>query len=217
MLHDVPAISQMLHDEFPEILIVVDAISAATTLPIHFCDLHIDALVLASQKAFMLPPGLSMVFCSDRYWERAQTVSPTSLYFDLKKERASQSKGNAAWTPPLHLILGLQHVLDLFQKEGWNNVYARHSVCSEYSHGQFQELGFTPVTEQHRPPGLSGAFPPESVDADVIRSELFKASGFRIAGGQDSWKGKVLRIGHMGVVSPEDLARCFEALKRVVR
>ncbi|MCB0321366.1 MAG: alanine--glyoxylate aminotransferase family protein [Bdellovibrionales bacterium] len=218
ILHDAPAIIHFIRSTYPDVFIILDAISAATTLPIDLSVLKVDALVLASQKAFMLPPGLSMIFCSERYWERADAIQTPSLYFDLTIERKSQIKGDSAWTPTLHLILGLQHVLQLFQKEGWTNVYERHFQCSEFCHAEFERLGIPAVTNSHRPTSLSGGFSPVSYeDADVLRSKMYRSSGIRIAGGQDAWKGKVLRVGHMGIISPTDLKQCFIALEEAMR
>ncbi len=216
VLHDVPAISRMIRDEFPEVLFIVDAISAATTLPIYLDELHIDALVLASQKAFMLPPGLSMVFLSDRYWKKAEELSPTSHYFNLKKERNSQAKGNAAWTPAMSIVFGLNEVLQIFETERWPEVFARHQACSDFCYERMNELGLTPINRNRRSPSVSGGFTKDGLDADEVRSSLYSSHNIRIAGGQDNWKGKVLRVGHMGVITPSDLERCLSALQTAI-
>lgn len=216
VMHDVPAIAKFLQEEFPEILVLVDAISAATTTEISLSDWHYDALVLASQKAFMLPPGLSMLFLSNRYWEKAENVTPKSLYFDLKHERKSQAKENAAWTPVTTVIAGLREALALFEEEGWSNVYARHLACKEFCLEQIAKLDMIPVHKTHGSTSVTGCFLASGYDVEGLRSELYKRSGFRIAGGQDHWKGKVLRFGHMGIIAPEDLARCFSSLAEVM-
>ncbi|MCB0328200.1 MAG: alanine--glyoxylate aminotransferase family protein [Bdellovibrionales bacterium] len=217
VLHDVPAIAEMMRGEFPGVLVLIDAISAATTLEMPLDSMHWDAVVFASQKAFMLPPGFSMVHLSERFWAAAEKISPGTMYFDLTLERKSQAKGDAAWTPVTTLLLGLKEALTIFQEEGWKNVYQRHAACRERCFEWFEKLGIQPVNADHGSPSVTGGcFTDGKVDAEQLRGSLAKEYGFRIAGGQDHWKGKVLRFGHMGIIAPEDLDRCFAALQKLL-
>jgi aspartate aminotransferase-like enzyme len=49
-------------------LFLVDGVTAVGVVPLLLDDWGIDALVTGSQKALMLPPGLSFVAFSDRAW-----------------------------------------------------------------------------------------------------------------------------------------------------
>lgn len=215
VLHDVPAIASLLKEEFPNMLFLVDAISAATALPIDQQKLGIDALVLASQKAFMLPPGLSMISLSERYWAHAENVNPASLYFNFHLERKSQLKGQSAWTPALTLVYGLLEVMKHLETEGYEASYSRHQKAAERCRTGLTQCGFTLVTN-HPSPTVTGAYPPAGLKADALRSKLLSESGIRIAGGQGLWKGKVIRIGHMGMISEHDIDYCLAQLKEVL-
>ncbi|MCI5064368.1 aminotransferase class V-fold PLP-dependent enzyme [bacterium] len=222
VLHDIPRISELLREEFPEVLFFIDAISAATTVPLSLQELHWDGIVLASQKAFMLPPGLSMLFLSERFWNARASLAPRTLYFDLTRERDAQEKGNGAWTPASSLILGLREALHLFSEEGWSEVSDRHAACRDEALRRITALGFSLVpavarSSAYGAPGVSGALLDDTFpDAEQLRAELFSETKIRIAGGQDHWKGQLLRFGHMGVVHPADLTRCFDHLEQVL-
>jgi aspartate aminotransferase-like enzyme len=56
--------------------------------------------------------------------------------------------------------------------------------------------------------------PPSSsnVDADSLRVEIRKRFGIRLAGGQEKWKGKIVRVGHMGFVDPFEIVNVITAI-----
>jgi aspartate aminotransferase-like enzyme len=215
--HNVPEITAAIRERFPHIILIIDAISSATTVKWNLQEHHWDAVITASQKAFMLPPGLTMLFLSDRYWNSCEGVLPRTLYFRLAHEKVAQDNGGASWTPTISIIAGLRAALALFEEEGWENVYARHRACREEAMHWFTKLGFSPINEQHGAHGVTGARPPASLNADSLRATLASDFHIRIAGGQGQWKGEVVRVGHMGVVSPRDVKRCFSCIQEIIR
>ena len=65
-LHPVAKACAFVRQRWPTMLTIVDAISVFGTLPISVQATRSDVLIVASQKALMLPPGLSMLFLSER-------------------------------------------------------------------------------------------------------------------------------------------------------
>ena len=72
----------------------------------------IDVLIGGSQKAVMMPPGLSYLAISQRAWDRMEATYNPRYYFDLRKERKNAAKGESAYTPPVALIAALGAALD---------------------------------------------------------------------------------------------------------
>ncbi|NBW39557.1 alanine--glyoxylate aminotransferase family protein [bacterium] len=214
--HDVTSISQSIKERFPHIILIIDAISSAATVKWDLNAQHWDAVITASQKSFMVPPGLTMLFLSPKYWDSSADIKPRTLYFDLKNEYRQQTSGNAAWTPAISLIAGLKAALSLFEREGWENVYTRHKNCRNRALFWFSELGFSPINVSHGAHSVSGARPPLSINAEKLRSTLKSRFQIQVAGGQDEWKGEVVRIGHMGIISSEDIDRCFLCIQQVI-
>jgi aspartate aminotransferase-like enzyme len=218
--HDLNSVSEKLRLLAPDTLFIVDAISSAGTLPLSAQALGIDLLVIGSQKALMLPPGLAGIAASRRGWgaiqSRHDTEPPHSLYFDLLVERKSQEKGITAWTTAMNIVLGLEKVLSLIESEGRENVYRRHATASRACRAGLRALGFQLLAESHPSPGVTGGFPPEGVNADELRATLLKESGIRIAGGQDHLKGKIIRIGHMGSFAPSHIIGTISALEKAL-
>ncbi len=85
-----------------------------------------DIVVGASQKALGAAPGLALLACSERAWERMAAARAPRFYFDLRKARELGATGQTAWTPPVSIAFGLDAALARYQSEGARNVYARH-------------------------------------------------------------------------------------------
>ena len=78
-LYDLSRLSDACRDH--DVALVVDAISSFLTDPLSMRDLHIDILVLSSQKGLNLPPGLSFVVLSDRVLAK-NSFAPGGYYYD---------------------------------------------------------------------------------------------------------------------------------------
>ncbi len=105
--HDVQAVAQLLKDEASEALLVVDGITGLGTTMLDMDAWGIDALLGGSQKAVMIPPGLSYLALSERAWDRMEATYNPRYYFDLRKERKNAKNGESAYTPAVALIAAL--------------------------------------------------------------------------------------------------------------
>ena len=118
--HDVKAIAALLKGT--DTLLVVDGITGLGTTHFEVDNWGIDILIGGSQKAVMIPPGLAFLSVSERAWQRMETAKQPRYYFDLRKERKSQTKGESAFTPAVALICGLGAALDFIRKSGNGNL-----------------------------------------------------------------------------------------------
>src|SRR5207249_5297195 len=78
-----------LHDALP---IFVDAISGAGALRLETAAWGVDVVVVGSQKALALPPGLAFVSMSAKAWAAAASAKAPRFYFDLVRERKADRK-----------------------------------------------------------------------------------------------------------------------------
>jgi len=118
--HPIADIAKAVKNINPNINIVVDGITAVCVNEID--DSNIDVLIAGSQKAFMLPPGLSMLWLSEQAILSLDKKKPAH-YFDLSIELKNQKKNTTAFTPATTLIIGLNAILDVFLEKSMNNVY----------------------------------------------------------------------------------------------
>ncbi len=97
VFHPVPVIGQAF-SSYPDLLFVVDGITA---LGIHDLNMErdrIDVLLAGSQKALMCPPGLATVSMSARAMGKLHDEAST-FYLSLPRELKTQKKGATALLP----------------------------------------------------------------------------------------------------------------------
>ena len=97
--HDIEAIAKLLRSENSEALLIVDAITGLGTTHLDMDAWGIDVLIGGSQKAVMIPPGLSYLAVSPRAWDRMESTYNPRYYFDLRKIRRKKGKKKKT-TPP---------------------------------------------------------------------------------------------------------------------
>ncbi len=204
VLHPVEKIVREVKRLAPHILTLVDGISACATAPVPGDPSVVDIFIAGSQKALMLPPGLSVVALSARAWKAVEETPRRSLYFDFLLERKSLASGETSWTPASTLIVGLNAAIEMFREEGLEAMYKRHLTLSRMCHAGMRALGCELLAADAPCPSVTGFIPPQSIDADKLRTETRTNYGVRLAGGQGLFKGKIVRIGHMGFVDPFD-------------
>jgi aspartate aminotransferase-like enzyme len=212
VLHPVEEIVAAVKAHNPNILTIVDGISACATAPMPGTPETIDIYIAGSQKALMLPPGLSVVALSRHAWSAVEQTPKRTLYFDLALERASLTSGETSWTPASTLIVGLNAAIEMMREEGREAIVARHNLLSQITRRGLRALGCELLADEAPCPSVTGFFPPAGIDADTVRSEVRKRFGFRLAGGQGRFKGKIVRVGHMGWVDPFDCCAAVSAI-----
>src|ERR1700753_4196631 len=110
--HDVRRVAEILKQSVKNAVLVVDAITGLGTTHIDMDSWGVDVLIGGSQKAVMIPPGLSYLAVSDRAWDLMEISLNPRYYFDLRKERKNAAKGESAYTPAVALIAALGAALD---------------------------------------------------------------------------------------------------------
>ena len=212
--HDIEAFGKLVAPT--PALLIVDAISGLGVTPCRTDDWRIDLCVTGSQKALMLPPGLAFVSVSDKAWRRIeQEPSPRAFYFDLKKYRDGVKTGDTPFTPAHTLTRGLRASLKRLRAEGIENVWARHARTAAAARAGVTALGLELFAAQPVD-GLTVFKVPEGVDGEALLKKLEKHYGFKLAGGQDVLKGKIVRLGHMGYIDYFEVLGAIAALELVL-
>jgi aspartate aminotransferase-like enzyme len=214
VLHPVKEIAQLTRNG-P--LFLVDGVTAVGVVPVPVDDWGIDVLVTGSQKALMLPPGLGFIALSERAWKKTSQAKLPRFYFDLNLERKNQQKGSGAFTPAVSLIFGLRASLSMIEREGIQNVYARHARLSRATRAAATALGLKLLAPDSPSPAATGVYLPEGIDADHVLEYLRDKMNITLAEGQDQLKGKVIRIAHIGYMGAFDVITAIAALEMALR
>jgi len=181
---------------------------------------NIDIAITGSQKALAVPPGLAMVSVSPKAEERFMAKS-ASYYADLKAHLKSVRKSPAQtpYTPAVPLFFALQEALHMAKEEGFDARRARTAVQAEAVRSAASALDiqlFAKVNENsHYSNTVTAMKMPEGVTDDKLRGGM-KKHGVIVSGGQEQLKGKIFRIGTMGVCSTGDILRTIQTLELVL-
>jgi len=181
-------------------LLIADCITAAGALPLKTDEWGVDVVGCGSQKAFMLPPGLAVISVSEKAWKNIDAIDAPCFYLDLKAYRKSLAKDDTPYTGPVSLIRGLKVAVDAINAIGIEKVWSRVALLAKATRAAAEVLGMKVVSRQPSD-SVTGLFFPEGVD-DGFRTALQAKYGISVAGGQNEFKGKVMRISHLGYVDP---------------
>ena len=198
-------------------LLLVDGVTAVGVVSLPVDEWALDVLVTGSQKALMLPPGLGFIALSDRAWDKTKKAKLPRFYFDLNLERKNQQKGSGAFTPAVSLIFGVRASLQMMQREGLKNVYARHDRLCRATRAAATAMGLKLLAPDSPSPAATGIYLPVGIDADAVLEYLRDKLNITLAEGQDQLKGKAIRIAHIGYMGAFDVITAIAALEMALR
>ncbi len=227
--HCTPAIARLLRDSGHEALLVVDAITGLGTTHLDMDSWGVDVLIGGSQKAVMIPPGLSYLALSERAWDRMEATYNPRYYFDLRKERKNARNGESAYTPAVALIAGLGAALDWIAQqaatadnpagslaEGRRKLVDNAETIASMTRAAVLALGFTLFAPDAPSAAATAVLPPAGVDSGLIVKELKSRFGAIITNGQGEMKGQIFRIAHLGYFDYMDTIALIAAIEQVV-
>ncbi len=209
-LHDINYLAEVCK-KLEDCILVVDGITSVGVYEVYPEKIGIDILVTGSQKALMLPPGLSILWYSEKAKERLKSSDINRYYFSVLAESKKQEKGQTAYTPAINLIIALNESLKLILNEGVPQLARRHEIMAQATREALKEIGLRLLSESPAN-SATGAYTPVGIDADEFRKVLLKL-GFRVAGGQDHLKGKIFRIAHMGYFDVMDVIQIIAGVE----
>ena len=200
-----------------ETLIVVDAVTGIGVFDIPMDAWNLDVVVSGSQKALMLPPGLSFVSLSDKAWKLVDRSNLPKYYFDFKQELKSAERNQNTFTPAITLVIGLWESLRRIQQEGLEALFARHDLLARATREAVKALGLELFAAESPSNAVTAVKIPEGIGASAVKSRLFEEFGISIAGGQDEAKGKIIRIAHLGYYGRLDMIMVISALEMLLK
>ncbi len=220
--HDVERLARVLRDASSDALLVVDAISGAGALPLAMDAWGLDVVIVGSQKALALPPGLTFLSLSARAWERAETLRTPRFYFDLRRERRAQAQGEPAFTPAISHVVALHAALRWLESAGGVDMLVHNAATlAAMTRAAAGEWGLPLVAPDDHGDALTALYPPEGLSAPDLVKALKREFGSTVAGGQGRLQGRILRIAHLGYYDVTDqlglLASVELALARLGR
>ncbi len=203
---------QALKAAVGDAVLVVDAVSSLGAVPLETDAWSVDVVVSGSQKALMCPPGLAMASAAEPLWD--QLPPSRSFYFDWRATRKAQEVFDAAFTPAVSLIRGLDVALGMLLEEGLDAACERHMRLGRAARAGAKAMGLELFSPDDDSAAVVTAIrTPEGIDATQLLRHLRDRHGVTLAPGQGALKPNVFRIGHIGWFDIFDIAVALLAVE----
>jgi aspartate aminotransferase-like enzyme len=211
LMNPVPEISQVVR-QYPDVLMLVDAVSATGGVEIRADEWNLDVCLTSSQKALALPPGLALCSVSDAALARARSIPYRGWYFDFLQYEKYAARNHTPATPAISLMQALDVQLDVITAEGWAARFARHQRLMQQVHDWVEAHGFDLFAEAgYRSPTGPAVSNTRGVDVTALNAFL-RQRGMLISDGYGPLKGDTFRIAHMGDVTEGDISNLLGAI-----
>lgn len=198
-------ISEMMKKKYPDVLVIVDAVSGMIGLPLHFDKLGWDVVFASVQKAFAIPPGMAVFAVSNRAMEKSKKITGRGYYFDFQEFAKSAAKDQTPTTPSIPHIMAINYQCKRFLEEGMENVWARHKKMADFVRSWAKEKFALLCEEQYASNTLTCVKNTRSIAVgDVIKAVQAKHN-VAFGNGYGKLKDLTFRIAHMGDITMADL------------
>jgi len=195
--------------------LVVDAISGLGADNLETDKWNVDIAVSGSQKALMLPPGISFCTVSDKAYAMAKNSKLPKYYYDFNKYKKSKEKYDTPFTPAITLTIGLREALGVITKRGIDNVLKECQNMAQVLKDAAKDMALE-IFSKAPSNAVTGIKVPPGKDGTSLIKEM-KKRGITIAGGQGDLKGKIIRIAHMGGITMPDVEKTITVLKEALK
>ena len=197
------------------VILVADAVSSLAAVPIETDGWGVDVLVSSSHKALMSPPGVAILALSERALRAAEAAPLPRYDLDWAANLSPQLRDEPeTWfSATTSLVVALEAALARIKSEGFDAVYARHVELGRRCRAGAKAAGLTLFSPDDDTAAiLTAVRMPKGVSSTPIVQVMHERWGVTVADGEERLKGKIIRIGHLGYISEEDVDLALEAL-----
>jgi alanine-glyoxylate transaminase/serine-glyoxylate transaminase/serine-pyruvate transaminase len=201
---DIPALRRAIDASGHPALFVVDVVASLGAVNFEMDAWGVNAVIGASQKGLMTPPGIGFCAADEKAMAVCEKNPAPRFYWDWRLRKSEFSYRKFCGTPPQNLLMGMQAAFGLIEKEGIDNVIARHrllagavqtAVAAWSEEGNVQFLCRVP---EARSVSVTSILVSPGIDPEKIRKVARDQFQVMIAGGLGQFAGRVFRIGHLG-------------------
>jgi aspartate aminotransferase-like enzyme len=205
LMNPVYQISEMMKQKYPDVLVLVDAVSAMVGLPLHFDDLGWDVVLASVQKAFAIPPGFAVAAVSKRALEKSKSVPGRGYYFDFQAFAKSAEKNQTPTTPSIPHVMALHYQCKKLLQEGMENVWQRHKEMGDYVRLWTKANFDIFCEERYASNTLTTVKNTRGINVADVISAVQKKHNTLFGNGYGKLKDQTFRIAHMGDITLDDI------------
>jgi alanine-glyoxylate transaminase/serine-glyoxylate transaminase/serine-pyruvate transaminase len=205
---DIAAVRNAIDRAGHPAMLFVDGVSSIASLEFQFDAWGVDMAITGSQKGFMLPGGIGILFVSEKALARVDGARSPRAYFDLRPMREQNARGYFPYTPAQSLLFGLDESLNMLLDESMPAVAARHRRMATGVRAAVRAWGLRECAARPEIASdtLTAVVVPDGQDAARVIDIAFRRYNISLGGGLGQLAGKVFRFAHMGDTNSLQLA-----------
>lgn len=204
VMNPVREIASLVRAKYPDVLLLVDAVSAMAGVKIEFDAWGLDVCLAGVQKCLALPPGLSVCAVSERAMARSDQVPSKGYYYDFWVNDKYYQRGETPATPPISLIQALNVQMDAILAEGLEARWARHIEMAWHVRSWARRHFRLFSDERYLSNTLTNVENVRAIDVAALNATLAER-GAVISNGYGPLKNRCFRIAHMGDLSVDEI------------
>jgi aspartate aminotransferase-like enzyme len=205
---------------------LADGVSIFSGAPLALSESGAATYLTSTQKSLALPAGFGVLFVTPEAVEKAKKVKNRGFTTDIVAQVGSALKHQNLTTPNTTLLNQMAVQIDyIVHTEGIENRFARHIAMRDLTHAFVRSLpGYdflAPVG--FRSPTVTAVRVPAGMTMVQLKKikEAMRAKGYLFDPGygklnsdlEGAGQRIIMRLGHMGDVTPDMVAAYLEALK----
>lgn len=209
LLYDMKMISEFCKKN--SVFLIVDAISSFLADFLDMSEISANAVIVSSQKALALQPGISVVVMDQKALERVYKTDVHCMYLSLREALENMKRGQTPYTPAVSILLQLNTRLKMIQQRG--------GVSFEIENVKKLALDFRnriskyPVKmlisdDKNRSSAVT-AIVTERNTAVEICEVLKDKYDIWVCPNGGAYKEQIFRVGHIGAITIEDYDALF--------
>ena len=204
VMNPIKDIAALIHEKYPDVVILVDAVSGMAGTEIEFDAWGLDVCLAGVQKCFALPPGLTVAAVSDRARERALQVPNRGHYFAYDQMDKKYDAHQTPATPAISLIQALNKQMDDIFAEGLEQRWQRQLDMAEFVRAWARKNFALYADARYLSNTVTNVENTRGISVAGLNEELAQR-GAMISNGYGPLKEKCFRIAHMGDLQMSDI------------
>ncbi len=190
--------------KYPDVCWLLDAVSSMAGAKIEVDKLGIDVCIGGVQKAFALPPGLTVCSVSQKALDRAKEVKNRGWYFDFHVMLKYYHRSQTPATPSISHLFALNKQMDNILAAGLDARFQHHIDMAEFTRDWARRHFALYANERYLSNTLTTIANTRSLSVAEL-NEALAQHGAVIGDGYGQLKGQIFRIAHMGDLTLDDM------------
>ena len=202
IVNPIQDIAAMTRDS--NVVLFVDGVSSIGVEAMRMDDWGVDVCITASQKGLESPPGLGIIAFNKKAWSMMETVNRPDWYLNLKVWKRYEPFWGPSHpqlvTHAVPVVKAMTVALRNMLRNGYDAHIQSYLEITDFFRAEIENLGYPLFIPEGFAHGVTAITVPDGKAFEL--AAYFKDKyHILVGGGLGPSKGKVIRIGHMGVVA----------------